>query len=109
MHPLENVGSSLIPTVFDGTGYVSCIRGVLRGLSIKNTTDFINEKVKKPSPDLPDYTQWKRCGDMVTSWIFNLLSWSLTNSLQYVNNNKDLWDELEYRYDQTNDAKMYQL
>jgi len=46
---------------------------------------------------------------MVTSWILNSLSPDLRDSLQYVNNAKELWDELEDRYDQTNGCKLYQL
>ncbi|XP_016503265.2 uncharacterized protein LOC107821342 [Nicotiana tabacum] len=33
----------------------------------------------------------------------------LADSLQYVNDAKELWQELEDRYDQTNGAKLYQL
>ncbi|XP_070004227.1 uncharacterized protein [Nicotiana sylvestris] len=46
---------------------------------------------------------------MVTSWMLNSLSKDLTDSLQNVNNAKELWQELEDRYDQTNCAKLYQL
>nr|XP_016451307.1 PREDICTED: uncharacterized protein LOC107776009 [Nicotiana tabacum] len=46
---------------------------------------------------------------MVTSWILNSLSKDLADSLQYVVDAKELWQELEDRYDQTNGAKLYQL
>nr|AAT40537.2 hypothetical protein SDM1_3t00003 [Solanum demissum] len=46
---------------------------------------------------------------MVTSWILNSLSKDLVDSLQYVNNAKELWDKLADRYDQANGAKLYQL
>nr|XP_019068965.1 uncharacterized protein LOC109120058 [Solanum lycopersicum] len=46
---------------------------------------------------------------MVTSWILNSLSKDLADSLPYVNNAKELWDELEDRYDQANGAKLYQI
>ncbi|XP_055806894.1 uncharacterized protein LOC129875628 [Solanum dulcamara] len=57
----------------------------------------------------PNFMQWKRCDDMVTSWILNSLSPDLRDSLQYVNNVKELWEELEDRYDQINGCKLYQL
>ncbi|XP_070021411.1 uncharacterized protein [Nicotiana sylvestris] len=85
MHPSENAGSSLVPMPFDGIGYRSWRRGVLRALS------------------------WERCDDMVTSWILNSLSKDIADSLQYVNDSKELWQEFEDGYDQTNRAKMYQL
>ncbi|XP_015166093.1 uncharacterized protein [Solanum tuberosum] len=46
---------------------------------------------------------------MVTSWILNSLSKDLRNSLQYVDNARELWIELQDKYDQTNGAKLYQL
>ncbi|XP_070029159.1 uncharacterized protein [Nicotiana sylvestris] len=39
----------------------------------------------------------------------NSLSKDLADSLQYVSDAKELWQELEDRYDQTNGAKLYQL
>jgi len=109
LHPSENAGSSLLPGVFDGTGYRSWRRAVLRALSVKSKTGFINGKVVKPNPDDPSFQQWERCDDMVTSWILNSLSPDLRDSLQYVNNAQELWAELEERYDQTNGCKLYQL
>ncbi|KAH0636039.1 hypothetical protein KY290_036430 [Solanum tuberosum] len=109
MHPSENVGSSIVPVLFDGSGYRSWRRGVLRALLVKNKTGFINGKIVKPDPDSGNFAQWERCDDMVTSWLLNSLSKDLADSLQYVKNAKELWDELTDRYDQTNGAKLYQL
>ena len=109
LHPSENAASTLLPVVFDGTSYRSWRRAVLRALSVKNKTGFINGKIVKPSLTDPSFMQWERCDDMVTSWILNSLSPDLRDSLQYVNNAKELWEELEDRYDQTNGCKLYQL
>lgn len=46
---------------------------------------------------------------MVTSWLLNSLYRDLADSLQYIDNAQELWQELEDRYDQTNGAKLYQL
>ncbi|XP_047268014.1 uncharacterized protein LOC124898408 [Capsicum annuum] len=98
MHPSENDGSTLLPVVFDGNGYRSWKRSVLRALSMKNKTGFINEKCKRPTEDSPILTHWERCDDMVTSWLLNSLSKDLADSLQCVNNAQELWQELEDRY-----------
>ncbi|XP_019255029.1 PREDICTED: uncharacterized protein LOC109233601 [Nicotiana attenuata] len=109
MHPSESAGSMLVPAIFDGSVYRSWRRGVLRALSMKNKVGFINGKCRKPEPQDPKYDQWERCDDMVTSWILNSISKDLADSLQYVNDAQELWKELEDRYDQTNEAKLYQL
>ncbi|XP_059285075.1 uncharacterized protein LOC132038421 [Lycium ferocissimum] len=109
MHPTESARSTLLPVKFDGTGYQSWRKGVLRELSVKNKAGFINEKSKKPEPDSETFAQWEKCDDMVTSWMLNSLSPELMDKLQYMNNAKELWEELEDRYDQTTGAKLYQL
>ncbi|XP_049403666.1 uncharacterized protein LOC125867273 [Solanum stenotomum] len=78
-------------------------------LRMQSKTGFINGKIVKPNSADPTFMQWERCDDMVTSWILNSLSPDLRDSLQYVNNAKELWEELEDRYDQSNGCKLYQL
>ncbi|XP_075084751.1 uncharacterized protein LOC142168003 [Nicotiana tabacum] len=94
MPPSKSVGTVLVPMAFDGTGYRSWRRGVLRALSVKNKVGCIIRKGKKPNAGEAIYDQWARCDDMVTSWILNSLSKNLTDSLQYVNDAKELWQEL---------------
>lgn len=76
---------------------------------MKSKTGFINGKIVKPDSADPSFAHWERCDDMVTSWILNSLSPDLRDGLQYVNNARELWEELEDRYDQTNGCKLYQL
>ncbi|KAK6804699.1 hypothetical protein RDI58_002483 [Solanum bulbocastanum] len=109
IHPAESAGSTLVPSVFDGTGYRSWRRGILRAISVKNKMGFITGNCVKPPPTDPTYNQWERCDDMVISWILNSLSTDIADSLQYVNNAKELWQELKDRYDQPNGAKRYQI
>ncbi|XP_075101976.1 uncharacterized protein LOC142177390 [Nicotiana tabacum] len=109
MHPSESTGFMLVLVDFDGTSYRSWRRGILRALSLKNKLGFITGKCKKPDPNSTTLDQWERCDDMVTLWILNSLSKDLADSLQYVNDARKLWQELEDRYDQTNGAKLYQL
>ncbi|KAH0708971.1 hypothetical protein KY290_012498 [Solanum tuberosum] len=82
---------------------------VLHAVSVKNKVGFINGEVQKLAVNSSTFAQWERCDDMVTSWILNSLLKDLVDSLQYVNNAKELWEELQDRYDQTNGAKLYQL
>ncbi|KAH0723380.1 hypothetical protein KY289_006424 [Solanum tuberosum] len=109
LHPSKNAGSTLLPAIFDRTGYRSWRRVVLRALSVKSKTSFSNGKIVKPASTDPTFAHWERCDDMVTSWILNSLSPDLRDGLQYVNNAKELWEELEDPYDQTNGCKLYQI
>ncbi|XP_075074599.1 uncharacterized protein LOC142162175 [Nicotiana tabacum] len=109
MHPSESARSVLVHVAFDGTGYKSWRRDILRALSVKNKVGFITGKCQKPTIRHATFHQWERCDYMVTSWILNSLSKDLADSLQYVNDAKELWQELEDMYDQTNSVKLYQL
>ncbi|KAH0667643.1 hypothetical protein KY285_028849 [Solanum tuberosum] len=109
MHPSNNPGVSFVQTLFDGVGYRSWKRSVLRVLSVKNKLGFINGDCKRPDPGTSLFHQWGRCDDMVTSWILNSLSWEIVESVEYVSDSVELWKELENRYDQTNGAKLYQV
>ena len=110
VHPSDNPGMMLVPVQFDGTGYRSWRRGVMRALSVKNKLGFIDGSCEKPSSNnSPLLRQWQRCDDMVTSWILNSLIKEVSNSVEYVSNSAELWKELEDRYDQTNGAKLYQI
>lgn len=42
VHPSDNPGVMLVTTQFDGAGYRSWRRGVIRALSVKNKLGFID-------------------------------------------------------------------
>ena len=109
IHPLDSPGMVLVPTQFDGTGYRSWRRGVMRALSVKNKLGFIDGSCVKPTANSNQSHQWQRCDDMVTSWILNSLTKEIADSVEYVSDSVELWKELEDRYDQTNGAKLYQI
>jgi len=59
MHPSESAGSAIVPLIFYGTGYRSWRREILRALSVKNKTGFINGKIARSSPDSVAFAQWE--------------------------------------------------
>ncbi|XP_015158325.1 uncharacterized protein [Solanum tuberosum] len=109
VHPSDSPGMVLVSVQFDGIGYRSWRRGVMRALSVKNKLGFIDGSCGKPTANLPQLRQWQHCDDMVTFWILNSLTKEISDSVEYVNDSVELWKELEDRYDQTNRAKLYQI
>jgi len=109
VHPSDNPRSLIVPVPFDGMGYRSWRRSILRSLSVKNKLGFVTGDCKKPAANSPQLRLWQRCDDMVTSWILNSLAKEIADSVEYVNDSVELWKELEDRYDQANGAKLYQL
>nr|XP_009781423.1 PREDICTED: uncharacterized protein LOC104230341 [Nicotiana sylvestris] len=109
LHPFDNPGTILVFFPFDGIGYRSWRRSVLRGLSVKNKLGFVSGECKQPNPQSPTYRQWEQCGNMVISWILNSISKEITDSVEYASDTFELWKELEDRYEQTNGAILYQI
>ncbi|XP_016475948.1 uncharacterized protein LOC107797562 [Nicotiana tabacum] len=109
MHPSDNPSAMLVTTPFNGIGYRSWRRSVLRALLVKNKLGFINGECKRPKSDSPSLRQWMRCDDMVTLWILNSLAKDIAESIKYANDAAELWTELEDRYDQTNGTKLNQI
>lgn len=79
----------------------------MRGLFVKNKLGFISGKCKQPNPQSLKYHQWERYDDMVTSWVLNFLLKDIVGSVEYANNDVELWRELEDHYEQTNSARLY--
>ncbi|XP_070044935.1 uncharacterized protein [Nicotiana tomentosiformis] len=90
LHPSDNPGAILVSVPFSGVGYHSWRRSVLRGLLVKNNLGFINGECKRSNPHSPTFRQWKRCDDIVTSWILNSLSKEITDSVEYENDATEL-------------------
>lgn len=109
IHPSDSPGRMLVPVQFDGAVYHLWRSGVLRSLSVKNRLGFIDGSCRKSDVNSPQFRQWQRCDDMVTSWILNSLIKEISDSVEYVRDFVELWKELEDRYDQTNGSKLYQI
>ncbi|XP_070024606.1 uncharacterized protein [Nicotiana sylvestris] len=99
LHPSDNTGAMLVSVPFDGIGYRSWRRRVLRGLFVKNKLGFVSRECKQLNSQSPTYWQWERCDNMVTLWILNSLSKEIVDSVEYMSDVVVLWKELEDRYE----------
>ncbi|KAK9061154.1 hypothetical protein SSX86_018334 [Deinandra increscens subsp. villosa] len=108
LHPSDHPGMLLVSKTFDGSGFPAWKRSMTIALSAKNKYGFADGSVTKPTIDV-HIPIWKRCNDMVISWILNTLSREISESVLYTDTAKQLWTELNERYGQSNGAKLYQL
>ena len=64
-------------------------------LSAKNKLGFINGTVLQPYDEAdPLFSDWKRCNDLVLSWITNCLSRQIYATVLYVYIANEVWDDL---------------
>ncbi|KAL9995344.1 putative RNA-directed DNA polymerase [Helianthus debilis subsp. tardiflorus] len=108
LHPSDHPGMMLVSKIFDGSGFASWKRAMSIALSAKNKLGFVNGDITAGSIS-SHQDLWKRCNDMVISWILNSLSKDIGESVIYAQTAKQLWTELNDRYGQASGAKLYQL
>ncbi|XP_016500107.2 uncharacterized protein LOC107818584 [Nicotiana tabacum] len=106
LHPLDYPGMNLVSSVFDGKSYGVWRRTVVIALYTKNKLDFIDGTISIPDESSGLQSAWSRGNDMVLSWLLNSLSKEIAESVLYSHNEKDLWNDLEDRFGQTNGAKI---
>ncbi|XP_069144347.1 uncharacterized protein [Solanum lycopersicum] len=100
---------NLVNSPFNGKGYGGWKRSILIALSAKNKIGFIDGTQKELAPTSADFKLWTRCNDMVLSWLLNSLSKEIADSVIYSIIAKELWQELEDRFGQSNGAQLYHL
>ncbi|BAT78701.1 hypothetical protein VIGAN_02141900, partial [Vigna angularis var. angularis] len=98
LHPGENPGLTLITQTLNEKNYSSWSRSMRRALLSKNKVKFIDGSIKKPQKDDTLYDAWERCNMMILSWITKTLSPQIAESVIYVEEAKELWDELKERF-----------
>ncbi|XP_049371533.1 uncharacterized protein LOC125836406 [Solanum verrucosum] len=84
LHPSENASSSLLPAVFDGTGYRSWRRAVLRALSVKRNLGELEER----------YDQTNGCKLYQLQKEINDLVQGTLDITGYYTKMKKLWEEM---------------
>ncbi|XP_019238854.1 PREDICTED: uncharacterized protein LOC109218914 [Nicotiana attenuata] len=110
LHPSDNPGIMLVAKQFNGSCFGAWRRGIIIALSAKKKKiGFISGAYVKPSLTSSLYEPWEQFNNMVISWILNSLDPSIAQSVIYSKSAKSLWDELNKRYGQSNDARMYEV
>ncbi|XP_014502000.1 uncharacterized protein LOC106762540 [Vigna radiata var. radiata] len=98
LHPRENPGLTLITQVLNENNYSSWSRAMRRALVSKNKVKFIDGSIKRPQKSDDTYDAWERCNVMILSWMTKTLSPHIAESVIYVEEAKELWDELKERF-----------
>jgi len=102
LHPGENPGVVLVAPQLDESNYHSWSRSMKRVLLSKNKYKFVNGDISKPTRDDENYEAWERCNVMVVSWITRTLTTQITQSTVYIDNAKELWEDLKERFSKSN-------
>jgi len=81
LHPSDHPGLLIVSTIFDGNGFGSWRRTMTIALSTKSKLCFVDGSLAKPQSCSPDLKKWMKCNDMVMSWILNVVSRNIADSI----------------------------
>jgi len=77
LHPGENLAIALVFPILDLTNYNSWSRSMLTALSAKNKIEFVDGSIQKCASNHPFHAAWRRCNNMVFSWLVHSISPSI--------------------------------
>jgi len=102
LHPNENSAVALVSPVLDINNYHSWSRSMITALIAKNKLEFVDGSAPEPAKGEDTYQTWRRCNNMVVSWIVHSVSPSIRQSILWMSKAEDIWKDLKSRYFQGN-------
>ena len=106
----DHPGIGIAPNPLTGDNYQSWRTFMTRALSAKNKLGFVNGTILQPNDQSdPVFFDWQRCNDLVLSWITNCLSHQIYATVLYAHIAKEVWDDLQQRYSQSNGTRVHHL
>ena len=110
LHHGDSPGTMIVSKQLNGENYNTWKRAMLMALSAKNKLSFVNGTLPKPA-NLHDSQglAWTRCNNMVLSWLLNSVSTEIANSIIYIDDASEIWNDLQDRFSQHNGPRIFQL
>ncbi|XP_019171340.1 PREDICTED: uncharacterized protein LOC109166896 [Ipomoea nil] len=109
LHITENPNLILVSPPLSEVNYASWSRSMKIALEVKNKFGFADGSILKPEINDPKYTIWKRCNNIVCSWIFKSLSPTIAEGVLYLEVASDVWNTLKKRYSQVDSHRIAEL
>ena len=110
LHHADSPGAMIVSKQLNGENYNTWKREMMMALSAKNKLSFVDGTLPRP-PNLYDSQglAWTRCNNMVLSWLLNSVSTEIANSIIYIDDASEIWNDLQDRFSQHNGPQIFQL
>lgn len=110
LHPSDTPELSPVSVQLTGSNNYSIWSiGMLVALLAKNKLGFINGSCWREDLDPTLHHLWDLCNDFVFSWIMNVVSRDLLNTIIYSTSAYLVWKDLNERFNKVNGSKQNQL
>jgi len=109
LHSSDHLGLNIVSHVLDGTSYNNWSIAMRMSLDAKNKLSFVDGSL--PRPDVSDrmFRIWSRCNSMVKTWLLNVVSKEIYDSILYYEDAVEMWNDLFSRFRVSNLPRKYQL
>ncbi|XP_019165734.1 PREDICTED: uncharacterized protein LOC109161700 [Ipomoea nil] len=98
LHPNENPSLVLISALLDGRNYHPWARGMEMALLSKNKLGFVDGTIAMPEINDVKFPYWKRCNNMVCTWIMRSLSPEIAQTVLWAGTAERVWNTLKSRF-----------
>lgn len=100
VHPGDGPSSVVVTPVLSGSNYLAWARSMRRALGSKNKFESVDGSIPIPDPFDPSYRAWSHCNMLIHSWLMNSVAESIGQSIVYLENAVDVWNDLKERFSQ---------
>ncbi|XP_028120781.1 uncharacterized protein LOC114318125 [Camellia sinensis] len=92
LHYSDHPGMVLVSKPLNGDNYLTWCRAMTISLNAKSKSGFIDGTITAPDAKTEpnDYASWKKCNDMILSWIRNSLTPDLADSFIFLNTAQEI-------------------
>lgn len=110
VHPSDNATTIQVDKLQGSSDYRARRRSMEINLSSKRKLGFLTGTVPIPTNTEPlKLEMWETCNNMVIAWLTNNVSSTIKQSIMYMSSAKEIWTNLEKRFDLTNGSRKYKL
>jgi hypothetical protein len=109
VHPSDGPHSVAIKPQLNTSNYQAWARAMRRGLGGKNKYQFVDGTIPPPTFDDLNFSAWERCNNLIHSWIMNSVSDNIAQSIVYIDNVLDVWNELKERFSKAVRIRVWKL
>ena len=90
----DNPGNIITQVQLKGENYDEWARAVRIALRAKKKYGFVDGSIKQSDNDSPELEDWWTINSMLVSWVFNTIEPTLRSTISYMENVKELWEEI---------------
>ncbi|XP_047171754.1 uncharacterized protein LOC124839860, partial [Vigna umbellata] len=109
IHPNENPSLVLVSPILEGHNYHGWARSMSMALQMKNKFGFVDGSIPCPAGTDPMVQAWKRCNNLVLSWINHSVSHEIATSIIWIDSAATAWKDLKDRFSQGDSVRISQL